>query len=148
MALLHDPAGAVFAVWEPRRHFGAAIVNAPGALSLNQLNTSDPEAAGRFYAELFGWRIERAPVEGMDYWGAYAGETLNAGMMPLPPDLGAPSHWLVYFGSEDTEADARRIGELGGTVLIPSTEVPGGTFVVAQDPQGAAFALFAGRFDP
>jgi uncharacterized protein len=147
MAVIQDPTGAFVSVWEPHGSIGAQFVNGPGALSLNQLNTSDPEAAQRFYADLFGWRTE--PVAGGDqpYWGIYNGDRLNGGMMLLPPDAPAPPHWLVYFGSEDADADAGRIGELGGQVMVPPTDVPGGRFLVAQDPQGAVVGLFAGRFD-
>ena len=67
--------------------------------------------------------------------------------MLLPPGSPAPSHWLVYFGIDDIDAAAERIGQSGGTVMVPKTEVPGGEFLVAQDPQGAVFGLFAGRFD-
>jgi uncharacterized protein len=145
MAVLQDPTGAVLSVWEAHGSIGANWVNGPGALSLNQLNTTDPEAAQRFYAELFGWRFEDVSSEETRYWGIYNGEALNGGMMALPADAGpVPSHWLVYFGSEDVDADA---GRLGGQVMVPPTDVPGGRFLVAQDPQGAVFGLFSGRFD-
>ena len=146
MATLQDPTGAVFCVWQPGRSIGAEVVNGPGALSLNQLNTSDPEAAQRFYTELFGWRFEQVS-ETPPYWGVYRGERTNAGMMPLPPGAPAPSHWLAYFGIDDIDAAADQIGSTGGTVMVPPQEVPGGRILVAQDPQGAVFALFAGRFD-
>lgn len=146
MATLQDPTGAVFCVWQPRRAIGAEVVNAPGTLTLNQLNTSDPEAAQRFYSDLCGWRFEQMSVE-PPYWGIYRGEAVNGGMMPLPPGGPAPSHWLVYFGIDDLDAAAEEIGSLGGTVMVPPQEVPGGRILVARDPQGAVFALFAGRFD-
>jgi predicted enzyme related to lactoylglutathione lyase len=147
MATIQDPTGAILSAWQPMGSIGASLVNVPGALTLNQLNTSDPQAAERFYAELFGWRTEL--VEGGDtpYWGLFLGDRVNGGMMQLPPDAGAPSHWMPYFGTEDVDADADRIGELGGQVMFPPTDVPGGRIVVAQDPQGAVFGLFAGRFD-
>jgi uncharacterized protein len=148
MAVLQDPTGGVFAAWHPGRHFGAAVVNAPGAFSLSQLNTSDPDAAASFYSELFGWQVRRVPVEDVDYRGVYVGDALNGAMMQLPPGSPGPSHWLVYFGSADADADAERVAGLGGTVVVPPTDVPGGRFFVAQDPPGAYFALFAGRFDP
>jgi uncharacterized protein len=147
MAVLPEPTGAVFALWQPRDHIGASIVNGSGALSLNQLNTPDPERAQEFYAGLFGWRAEPAPGGDRPYWGLYLGERLNAGMMPLDPGTGAPPHWLVYFGTDDIDAAAERIGGSGGTVMVPKMEVPGGHILVAQDPQGAVFALLAGRFD-
>jgi predicted enzyme related to lactoylglutathione lyase len=146
MAVLQDPTSAVFALWQPRDHIGAQIVNVPGALSMNQLNTSDPERAQQFYRDLFGWRSEAVPGD-QPYWGLYLGDRLNGGMMPLPPDAGAPPHWLVYFGTDDIDAAAERIGGSGGTVMVPKTEVPAGHFLVAQDPQGAVFGLFVGRFD-
>jgi uncharacterized protein len=147
MALIQDPSGAVVAVWEPHGSIGATWVNGPGALSLNQLNTTDPEAAQRFFSELFGWRTEEVSEGDQRYWAVYNGDRLNAGMMQLPPDAPAPPHWLVYFGSEDVDVDAGRIGDMGGQVMVPPTDVPGGRILVAQDPQGAVFGLFAGRFD-
>ena len=147
MALLQDPTGAVFALWHPKDNIGASEVNGPGALTLNQLNTSDPEAAQEFYADLFGWRSETMEEGDDPYWGLYNGDTVNGGMMNLPEGGGMPSHWLVYFGTDDIDAAAERIGETGGTVMVPKMAVPGGEILVAQDPQGAIFALFAGRFD-
>jgi uncharacterized protein len=146
MAVIQDPTGAAVSVWEPHGSIGAQFVNGPGALSLNQLNTPDPEAAGRF-SDLFGWRTEQVAGGDQPYWGIYNGDRLNGGMMQLPPDAPAPPHWLVYFGSNDVDADAGRIGELGGQVIVPPADVPGGRFLVAQDPQGAVVGLFAGRFD-
>jgi uncharacterized protein len=147
MSTIQDPTGAVFCLWQPQRAIGAEIVNGPGALSLNQLNTSDPEAGERFYGELFGWRFEQVGDTETPYWGIYRGDRVNAGMMPLPPGAPMPSHWLVYFGTDDLEGNSEKIGSKGGTVTVEPLDVPGGRILVAQDPQGAFFALFAGRFD-
>lgn len=147
MSTIQDPTGAVFCLWQARSSIGAEIVNGPGALSLNQLNTSDPEAAERFYGELFGWRFESVGDADNPYFGIYRGERVNGGMMPLPPGAPMPSHWLAYFGIDDLDAAAGQIGSAGGTLMVEPLEVPGGRILVAQDPQGAFFALFAGRFD-
>jgi predicted enzyme related to lactoylglutathione lyase len=147
MALLQDPTGAVFAVWQAKDNIGAGLVNGPGRLTLNQLNTSDPERAQQFYADLFGWRSERMAEGDRPYWGLYNGETVNGGMTNLPEGAEMPSHWLVYFGTADIDAANDRITASGGTVIVPKMPVPGGEILVAQDPQGAIFALFAGRFD-
>jgi predicted enzyme related to lactoylglutathione lyase len=148
MSTVQDPTGAVFCLWEPRTSIGAEVVNRPGALSLNQLNTSDPDAAERFYSELFGWRFDSVGTDETPYWGIFRGDQLNGGMMPLPSGAPMPSHWLVYFGSDDVDADAAKIGSSGGTVMVGPMDVPpSGRIVVAQDPQGAIFAQFAGRFD-
>jgi predicted enzyme related to lactoylglutathione lyase len=144
MAALQDPTGAMFFVWEPRDNIGARFVNAPGALTLQQLNTTDPEKAIEFYSGLFGWRIEQVGSDPTPYWGIYNGNVLNGGLMQQP---GTPSHWLVYFGSESAGDDAERVKELGGNVIVELLDVPGGQIAVATDPQGAVFGLFSGRFD-
>ena len=143
MAVVQDPMGAFFSLWEPRASIGAERVNEPGALTLNQLNTSDSERAQEFYSGVFGWRFEQvAEGDVPPYWGIYNGDRLNGGMMEEQP-----SAWLVYFGSDSVDDDAGRVGELGGQVIVPPMSVPGGRILVAQDPQGAVFALFDGRFD-
>ena len=147
MAVIQDPTGAHFALWEPGTSIGATLVNVPGALCLNQLNTSDPERAAAFYTDVFGWRIEPVGTEPAPYWGIWNGPGLNGGMMALPPDAPA-SHWLVYFATEDIDATAARIGDLGGRLLVPPVAVPGGRIAVATDPTGAAFAFLEGRLDP
>ena len=50
-------------------------------------------------------------------------------------------------GADDIEADASQAGELGATTLVPPTDIGVGQVAVLQDPQGAVFALYAGRFD-
>ena len=147
MAVLADPQGAVFAVWEPRENAGAELVNDPGAFCLNQLNTEDPEDAKRFYGELFGWRTEFAGKDEQDYWGIFNGDALNGGMMPLPAEAGPP-HWLVYFTTANLDRSVERIGELGGQVIVAPMAIESGRIAVAMDPQGAVFGLFEGEVDP
>src|SRR3954470_11911051 len=99
MAVLQDPAGAVFAIWQPRASIGAQLVNEPGALALNQLNTSDAEVAQTFYGGLFGWTFQGVAGGGQAYWGIQNGGRLNGGMMEA-----SPPQWLAYFASDDVDA--------------------------------------------
>jgi predicted enzyme related to lactoylglutathione lyase len=69
----------------------------------------------------------------------------NGGIRSAMP--GEPSYWLAYFGSDDVAGNLAKAVELGGKELVGLTEMDAGRFAVAQDPQGAAFALFGGRFD-
>lgn len=148
LAILQDPTGAVVGLWEPANHIGATLVNDPGAMCLNQLNTTDPEAARPFYQDVFGWTFTFVGNDEQPYWGIANRGSLNGGMMPLPADAGVPSHWLVYFTSTDLDASVAQSTDLGGSVLVAPMAVPGGRIAVARDPQGAAFALFEGRIDP
>jgi predicted enzyme related to lactoylglutathione lyase len=152
MAIFTDGAGgAVFAVWQPGRHRGAQLVNAPGALTMNELRTRDLAAAGRFYGEVFGWELEPIEQDGaVVYASIKLGGRLVAGALPMgelfPPAV--PPHWIPYFGVEDLDASAAKAEELGGHVLAGPIAVPEGRFTSLMDPQGAQFALLDGSYDP
>ena len=60
MAVIQDPQGGFFMVWEPKLHIGASIVNAAGALSWNELATVDLDGSAGFYRELFDGRSSRS----------------------------------------------------------------------------------------
>ena len=88
MAIIVDPVGAALCLWEPKRHIGATLVNAPGALTWADLITPDPADSARFYGELFGWTTEEVPDAG-GYRVIKNGEGETGGMMPLDPRMGA-----------------------------------------------------------
>jgi predicted enzyme related to lactoylglutathione lyase len=147
MAVLQDPTGAVFAIWQPRASIGAQLVNDVGSLTMNQLNTSDTDAAQRFYSGLFGWTFQQVATGDQAFWSINNGGRLNGGMMPVPAGWEIPSHWLVYFTTADIDASVAQIHELGGGVTVGPLPIPAGRFAVATDPQGASFALFEGEVD-
>jgi uncharacterized protein len=143
MAVVADPVGAALCLWEPRLQIGAAIVNESGAMTWNDLVTSDPDAAERFYGELFGWTFEALPDAG-GYRIIRNGERSNGGVMPMPD---APPSWVPYFGHDDVDALAGRIGELGGSVFNGPMATGPGRIAVLGDPQGAAFCVYTGPYD-
>jgi predicted enzyme related to lactoylglutathione lyase len=147
MGVLQDPQGAYFMVWEPREHFGAALVNAPGALVWNELASPDLSASTTFYSGLFGWEI--APFEGSPtpYLSIKNGAANNGGMRELSPP-GTPPHWLVYFGVQDIDAALARVQELGGQKIAGPIDIQMAKIAVIQDPQGAVSALYAGVLEP
>ena len=56
IAVFADPEGAAFCVWEAKQHKGARVVNDPGSVNFNGLNTRDVEWAKSFYGSVFGWQ--------------------------------------------------------------------------------------------
>ena len=146
MAVIQDPQGAFFMVWQRNQHPGAALVNAPGALSWNELGSPDMEGSARFYGELFGWTT--APMEGdMPYLVvSTAAGTANGGIRPPMPE-GAPPFWLVYFATDDLGGTLAKVSEHGGSVLMGDTDIGVAHIAIAADPQGAVFALYAGPLE-
>ncbi len=146
LAVIQDPQGAMLSLWQPGRHFGAGLVNVPGALTWNDLLTPDVEASAAFYRELFGWEVTGiAGAEGR-YWSVDNGGVKNGGLMPMPP--GGHPAWNLYFAVADTEATMARAGELGGQVVMGPMEVPGGRFAIIRDPHDAVFSVLDGELDP
>jgi predicted enzyme related to lactoylglutathione lyase len=146
MAVIQDPQGAFFELWQPRAHFGAALVNAPGALVWNELSSPDPDASSAFYGSLFGWTVEPLPGSAEPYLSIKNGDANAGGMRTLTQS--APPHWLAYFGVDGLDAALARVPELGGTVHAGPIDIQIARIAVVADPQGAVFALYDGELEP
>jgi uncharacterized protein len=175
-AVFTDPEGAAFCVWEANEHKGARLVNDPGSLVLNGLNTPDVEGARSFYGSVFGWQT-LAIGGGAQMWtlpgyGEYLEryhpqlrkrmaearapegfEDVVASITPIADDQpDTPAHWSVTFATADADATAAKATELGGKVIVAPFDAPWSTptytirISVIGDPQGATF--IASRFVP
>jgi predicted enzyme related to lactoylglutathione lyase len=169
-AVFTDPEGAVFSVWEPKAHKGARLVNDPGSLNFNGLNTRDVAGARSFYGSVFGW--ETLTMDGgLELWtlrgygdyveGYHPGLRKRWSQAGAPPGFedvvatlnritddqpDTPAHWSVTFAVDDADAAAAKATELGGTVIVPPFDAPWVRMTVLADPQGATF--IASTFTP
>jgi uncharacterized protein len=143
MAVLKDPQGAVFAVWQPKSHIGSRNGYVNGRHCWSELATTDAKAAVDFYTNLFGWGAHVAPVGGMDYTTWMANGTPAGGLMQMDETWGgAPPHWMVYFSVPNVSQFAEETVKAGGKICVPPKQVAGvGTFSVLNDPQGAFFSV-------
>jgi predicted enzyme related to lactoylglutathione lyase len=146
MAILTDPAGAVFGIWEPKTFTGADLVNKPNSLCWNEVLTRDAAATLDFYPKVFGWSAVAPGFDGAgDYkvWQRADGNQVGGCMQMtdewFPPQV--PSHWAVTFAVADTDALVVKVPELGGKVTMPAMDCPIGRFAGFIDPQGASFAV-------
>jgi predicted enzyme related to lactoylglutathione lyase len=153
MAVLADPAGAVFCIWQPAARQGAQRINEPSAWAMSLLHTSDPEGAKRFYAELFGWQAEGDELTLFRLPGYVGGEPQQpvprdvvAAMLPLE-GAGQESHWSVDLWIDDTDAAAETASRLGGRVVVPPNDSPIARHAVLADPEGAVFSVTTIRRD-
>jgi predicted enzyme related to lactoylglutathione lyase len=148
MAVFAHPAAGVLGVWQTGRHTGAELVNEPGALNWNELQTVDIDGAKAFGEAVFGWRPDDQDVGGMTYTVFNVGATGIAGAMPMPsqaPD-GTPSFWLAYFTVADCDESVAKVQELGGRAFGAPHQLEGvGRFAVVADPHGATFGVIAGE---
>lgn len=169
MAVLADPDGAVFAVWEAQGFKGAKVVNEHGSLNFNGLATRDPEAAKAFYGTVFGWETLAMPHGEMWTLPGYGDhlEERTPGLRQQVAQMGGPegfidvvaqlapiaaddsttpAHWSVVFATDDVESTAAKTRELGGEVVSGPFKAPWTKLAVIRDPQGAMFV--ASQFVP
>lgn len=141
LAVLTDPGGAMFCLWQPEGRIGAGLVNEPATWSWNDLATRDPDRAGSFYSDLFRWQFQQVAPEGT-YFSIGRDHLLIAGMRTMdgdPADM--PPHWIPYFVVEDITHAAARLEELGAEIVVAPRQVPAGWFLVFTDPSGASSGL-------
>ncbi|CAB4885341.1 MAG: VOC family protein [Actinobacteria bacterium] len=145
MATIADPSGAVLGLWQPDHHQGVDVLDRPGALAWNELQTRDLARATRFYAAVFGWTWSEASD---DYFVASleakeGHDKSVAGAMTMPPAVPAeaPSYWSIYIAVEDCDAATRRACELGGAEFLPPMAMGDMRFSGIADPTGAMLML-------
>src|SRR6266576_461164 len=87
MAVIIDPTGAAFCIWQPRKHAGFGIKGAPNTVCWNELMTTDTAGASDFYTKLFGW-VDNTHGGPMPYTEFKNGDTHAGGMMQIAPHMG------------------------------------------------------------
>ena len=143
MAVVHDPTGAVFCIWQPKTSIGIEIANEPNTLCWADLSSPDPDTAAKFYSGVFGWDVERGPDDS-GYLHIKNAGTYIGGMPPAKQfNPQTPPHWLIYFSVSDVDASTAKAKELGGKVYWGPSDIPMvGRITILADPQGAVFSLF------
>ncbi|MEY9931726.1 putative enzyme related to lactoylglutathione lyase [Catenulispora sp. GP43] len=140
-AVLRDPGGAMFSVWQPRGFQGFGLWDEPGAACWVELATRDVPTATAFYQGLLGWSASSGDYPHLSAGGRQFGGLRDMNAMGVPEDV--PTHWLVHFKAPDVAATAARAQALGAQTLSGPFHLPGtGYFATLRDPQGAVFAVY------
>ena len=153
IAMVTDPQGAPFYIMKPLPPAGNANAQSDvfstseqQRVGWNELSTSDPAAARRFYGEQFGWVTddfmdmgEMGDYRFIDHRGTRLGAL--CGVMP-----GQPPKWRFYFRVPSIKAAKQAAEQHGGQVHMGPHQVPTGDWIIiGSDPQGAEFALVGGE---
>jgi len=144
MAVIADPQGAGFAIWQPNLHPGSQVVNEPGSPIWSELAVRDTAPEPAFYAAVFGWTADTTPMGGTAYTTWRLGDHPVGGMIQMDEQWPAemPPHWMTYFAVEDVDATCAQATSLGATVHVPPREIEGvGRFALIGDPHGAVFSV-------
>jgi uncharacterized protein len=142
MALVGDPLGAAFALWQPNQvQDSGDYRGTDGAWIWNELYSDDPDRSVAFYKAIDGFDVETMKMGGR---GSDRYEILKsdgkgrAGIMKMP---GVPPHWMPYVKVANTDATVERAKKLGANMKNVET-VPGvGRLAVFIDPLGAPVGI-------
>lgn len=105
-----------------------------------EIPAASVEGAGKFYQDLFGWKLQHMPEMNYTMWEA--GDGSGGGFPAVSADNPA-GQVLIYIASDDIDADLKNAASLGGKIVQPKTEIPGmGWFGIFQDPTGNALGLY------
>ena len=145
MALFADTEGATAAIWEPRAHPGAGIMDEVGTVCWNELSAKDAERARGFYTAAFDWKPERKSLGAAGeytFWDVAGAPRVFGGMLQMTPEWGDPPAWMTYFKVADCDESAALAADHGGTILYPPFDAPGvGRIAVLEDPTGSRFSV-------
>lgn len=147
-AVCADPQGATFGILQdepmddPIQMPSPFDSAKPGHAQWHELMTPDPDVDLGFYEQILGWYrgdfLDMGPAGDYQIFlhqGVQLGGVMGLGDAPEPA-------WLPYFGVSDINTQATAITEAGGKIIHGPAEVPGGDqIVIAEDPEGAYFAL-------
>lgn len=139
MAIASDPGGAVFGLWQARKHIGMGRANEPGSVTWNENMSRDHAGNRKFYNAVFGYEYEEMGDESFPYATMRINGNDVGGIGEVQGD--SPAHWMTYFMVEDTDAAVAKLTELGGSVMKPAFDSSQGRIAIVSDDQGAVFAL-------
>lgn len=119
-----------------------------------EVNTTDSKAARKFYAEIFGWKLQVLDDVGYVLVDTQAERGIGGGI----GEARGPNQVTFYIEVDDPQVYLDRIEKAGGKTVVPVTEIPAQgsppsprtrswrrgdmvTFAQFADPQGNVVGL-------
>lgn len=142
MAIVRDPAGAQFGLWQGQAHVGCELVNEPNTLLRNDLVTSSPGPARDFYTAVFDFTLDgNEDLPGVDFTFLRRPDGHEiGGIIGDPTAPFVPSAWGTLFQVADVDAVVATARASGGAADDP-TDMPYGRTAEITDPFGAKFTV-------
>lgn len=143
IALIRDPLGAGFTVFQGENLKGKSLEGAHGRMAWNELVISDITRIQPFYEALFNWKISR--IDSSDRFDIHnsAGE-LVGNIEQIPNSIkGKLEFWGIYFTVADLDQARRVVEQHGGSITYDDAST-GLRQLMVTDPQGAAFFMIEG----
>jgi len=141
MAIVLDPTGAGFALWQPKQAQPEAAP-AEHTFCWNELASPDPDKVVAFYQAIGNFDHEAQDMPGMGTYHVLSsdGQPRCGIMKQMMPEQ--PNAWLPYVSVASADHTSARAEKLGGKIVVPPTDIPNvGRFSIIVDSQGAPTGL-------
>jgi predicted enzyme related to lactoylglutathione lyase len=137
LAVLRDPEGARFGLWQPSPAEGVERTEGAGSLWWVEVLSDDPPRARQFYASLFGWRTRETAFEPFETYTVFERDGIQeGGVLPIRRDWDVTPHWNSIFEVADCDGTMNRACELGGSAGFVHTVPKHGRIGSIVDPGG------------
>jgi predicted enzyme related to lactoylglutathione lyase len=145
MAVLQDPTGAIFQVWQANQSIGIEVLGEPNSFGAADLSTQDRHKARKFYEDLFGWTMSTGETkDDSSYLHIMNGGKYIGGILPasfVNPNV--PANWMPYFVVANCDETTAKAQQMNAKVFMAPMNVDKTVRIaILADPQGAVFALF------
>src|SRR5262245_17157969 len=117
----------------------------PGVPCWVDTSQPDPEAAAKFYGDLFGWKLEDVmpPESGVHYWMAQIDGKNVAAVGSIPKEAPQIAMWNTYIWVDSADDTAAKVNDAGGKVMMePFDVMESGRMAAFTDPEGAAIMVW------
>lgn len=109
-----------------------------------QILSKTPDETARFYATLFGWKVDANNPLGYRRIDTGSADGIQGGIWPAPPQAGV--FVQLFIAVDDVTAAVRKAEELGAKLIIPPTQLPeGDEMAVLHDPHGMSFGVWRSK---
>lgn len=117
-----------------------------------EIQAEDPDRAAKFYAEVFGWTIEKWAGSEAAYWFIMTAEKdskepgINGGLLrrpaKTPPQECGTNAYVCTIQVDDFDDIAKKIEATGGIVAMPKFAITGMAWQgYYLDPEGNTFGI-------
>ena len=108
-----------------------------------EIASGGTEKLQKYYADLFEWHIDASNPMGYGLVDTKTETGISGGITGTD---GRPNMVSFYVEVEDIEAKLKEAEDLGGSVIMPVTSIPGMvTFAMFSDPEGNCIGLVSGE---
>lgn len=132
-ALVADPGGAVFGLWQGKDLPGASVAARTGSRHWTVVTVPDMDRALAFYRRALGW-TPRNP------WHYPEQNVMHRRRVTLERAPEPPFQWVPWFGLDSSRTAAARAVAAGGTAEVTENS-PAGNPAHIVDPWGAELVI-------